>query len=524
MPKATYSQFDGGLSDSDRNAGQNQYYAGDGLDPYRDWGYLKPGFARSNISLNGLNTGITDILSDSVNSRRYILSDVRWFGVDSNDVQITNFDPDEGTDYVTVASSSEARGIIHAIRDTSSNTDYVRYALIVYNKSGDNNIAKAKMTSQWRTLAGSENIIKTWLTNPNGGYRSGMNAPAMNDGRRDIIAWNKYVWYTNGRYIGRIDVNVFPTVATPTFFDLGSAWTADRLFVQGDYLGIVSSKAQSLSGPSASRDMNESQVTLIDGSSNTLAVKIIPLNGVTQVHAVKNINGSVILWCDYGSGSVVGQLTDNGLDDIFPIQHDIGGTINKFLPPLSNGAVGVYRNDLIFGTGGSGSNGGAGWVFSVGKNSARDNLKMTVPFAISSTASSQVSAVRQVVTDKIYVGHFNGTTNLLDKLESGNQTPTLKLPYTDAGQQVRINYVKVYTKPLASGDSLTVGLDLDYGKESVTLGIGSGNFSNAIDGSGTHKRFDTKKVCHAFRPTVKWVSGGASLAKIVIDYDFIQDL
>jgi hypothetical protein len=111
--------------------------------------------------------------------------------------------------------------------------------------------------------------------------------------------------------------------------------------------------------------------------------------------------------------------------------------------------------------------------------------------------------------------------NIYPRTGYGNNTATYKAGYTDFGQKVRINYMKVYFKPLVSGDSITVGLDTNYGT-SIPLG-NSGVVSFATDGAVTSKRFDVKPMCHAYRPTISWVSGNVAISKIVIDYDFVDD-
>lgn len=525
MPKKIYSDFSGGIADSDKNAKSNQFYAGAGVDIHREWGYIMPGFLKSNIAINNLNSDIVDIVHDTINSRAYAITNGAravfeiYTDVDLDSESNTSFGSG-AVNYVTIAGNTEAKGIIYAIRDTSSSDTTVRYAFIAYNGTAKNIGKGSTATNVWTSAALWD---EDWLsTIPTGGA-------TLNAGRRDIITWETYMWYTNGQYVGRINGNVYPNVATPTFFDLGKSWVADRLFPLGNYLAIVSSYGQSVYNPAVSRNANECRVTLIDGSSNTRAVKIIPLEGITQVHAIKNKNGTIFVWADdAGLGHIVGILTDDGLEEVKKVQHDVSGSRVEFLSPISNGAVAIYKGKTLFGTYGgkvaaTQVNSMGGLIFQYGRKNINSETALSVPFLISNTASSRVTSVKPISADKIYAGYFDGTNYKLDKLSSGNSTPTIKWGYEDFGQKVRINYIKAYFKPLVSGDSITLGLDVDYGT-SVPLGIGSGNIKNSLDGVATQKRFDIKKICHSFRPTVTWVSGGTAISKIVVDYDFVDDL
>ena len=505
MPKKIWQQFDGGLGDSDKLLSDNQFYSGRDIDIYRDWGYAMPGFAVSDITITGQGENIIDIVFDNVNSRAYLISDVaKIYAVNTaTDADIGNGFGGGSQNYVSITGMVEAKGMIYYLTQDSAYR-----VLIPYNGTAKD-IAKGVLGADW---SGTNLDVDWGSTVPTGGG-------TLQTGRRDIIEFQGYAWITNGRYVGRIDGTVATTTFTPLFFDLGADWTADRLFVTNNYLGIVASRNTSNFVPSAGRNQNECRIYLIDGSSNTSAVKIIPLKGITQVHSVINKNGTIILFCDSGStGHIIAVLQDNGLEEVRTLKHDISGTLTNLLSPRSSSALAVYKNRLLFGTE------GRGLIMSYGNKDIGKPFALTCPFSASIVANSLVSSLSKISNDKFYLGYYNGTNYKFAKLSSGNSTnASIKFGYFDAGQKMRLNYIKVYFKPLIASDSITVGIDTDYGS-SQTLGIGTGNVGYGNDGAITSKRFDKPILCHALRPTITWVNGGVEISKIIIDYSFVDDI
>lgn len=516
MAKKIYSQFDG-LYTSDKNVPDNMFNVGVGVDLSRDEGYLMPGFAKTDITITGLSSPIQDIILDGVNGRAFIFTNsAKIYAVDTS----TNADMGDSfgggsQNYVTIANMSESKGLIYSLRDTSTTTASTRYAVFAYNGNSKDIARGSLLSGQWG-VAG--NLVQNY------GSGSCTGGAGLNNGRRDIIEWQQYLWFTNGRYVGRLDGTQYPNVMSPLFFDLGVNWTADRLFITGSYLGIIASRNTSLATPTTDRARNECRVYLIDGTSQTKAVKIIPLENINQVHAVANYNGSIICFADNrATGHIIAQLGEFGLDKISDLKQEISGTLNTLLSPPSSSAVENYKNNLLFGVMGVGTNTGRGLIMSYGKNKNSDNLSLSCPMFASLEANSKVYSIKQISTDKIYCGYFDGTNSKFTRFTSGYAAATYKPGYMDFGQKVRINYIKVYFKTLVSGDSVTVSIDTDYGT-SNSLDTGSGNLSYAKYGAINSKRFSKPIVCHAFRPSLAWVSGGVTFSKIVIDYDFIDDI
>jgi len=132
---------------------------------------------------------------------------------------------------------------------------------------------------------------------------------------------------------------------------------------------------------------------------------------------------------------------------------------------------------------------------------------------------------------RFYVGMDNAADSkyYLYKNEGNTADATYRGNYKDFGQDVQVNYVKLYFKALASGDSITPTLDVDYGT-SVTLkaikGTANSVASYTADGAITSKKFVPprgKQKCHAFRPVIATWAGAVSVSKIVIDFSYIND-
>jgi hypothetical protein len=159
-----------------------------------------------------------------------------------------------------------------------------------------------------------------------------------------------------------------------------------------------------------------------------------------------------------------------------------------------------------------------------------DGEKITLPLSTPvNSSTSYLHTIKPIATDRILIGYYDGShhyikyADIYPRATAGANTALYKAGYTDFGQKIKINYVKFYFKPLVSGDSITVGLDVDYGT-AKTLGKGTGNISYTVDGVITSKKFSNLGFqCHAFRPVITWATGAVAISKIVVDYSFISD-
>jgi hypothetical protein len=503
------STFLKGLNDNDKGGN----YALRDIDLFRDYGYLVPGFLKTDITITGQNSDIIEIINDPIGNRAYLIgAGARIYGIDTfTDADLGDNFGGGSQNYVTVAGLSEAKGII-----TYVTQDTAYRAIFAYNGTS-NDIAKGVLTNNWATT----NLDQDWGSTLSGGA-------TLQVGRRDIIEWRSYVWVTNGRYVGRIDALAATATFNPTFYDLGLNWTADRLFITDNYLGIVASKARNATtpgsqyAPTSGRNPNECRIDLIN-LAGTL-IKITPLDGINQVHSIVNRNGTILPFSDDRSaGHIVSVLGDEGVEEVKRLQHDVSGTLNTFLSPRSQSAVSIYKNKVLFGTEGSGTTSGRAFIFGFGRKNIDSNYILYQPYSLSGEAASRVTSLKQTYTDKFYTGYYDGTNYKFAKLSTGYSTSAnYKAGYIDFGQRIKLNYVKFYFKPLVTSDSITCGLDVDYGT-AVTLGIGTGNVSYTKDGAVTSKKFNIGKQCHSFRPTISWGAGGVAISKIVFDYSFISD-
>jgi hypothetical protein len=301
-----------------------------------------------------------------------------------------------------------------------------------------------------------------------------------------------------GQYIAKLDGGTGADgTLTPTWFNLGSNWKTKSFFNYYSYLGVVAYNIYS----------NEYQILLLDGSSGTQAVKRISVPDT--IISSFNINNDLI----FNTQSALKKLGDNGLETILELSFEKNiGTLYSFNTNRSHSDE--LDNKIYI----SASNGAQDLIFSFGKKDANNPYLMSQLYDPTGASMTMIKGSNNL----LFVSSYTGAPLYLQYFSSGNGAGTLKYPFKDIGQKVRVNYVKYYFKTLVSGDSLTAGLDIDYGT-SVNVGIGTGNISFDTDGAVTSKRFDIKQLCHSFRPTLSWVSGGTSLSHVVVEYETVDD-
>jgi hypothetical protein len=531
MSKKVYSDFRGGLSDCDRNAQDSQFYAGRDIDIFRNYGYLSPGYSKTDITVlwddaEGELQKIVDLFYDtgslSASKYLYIFCYGKIYCIDTTsfpaDQQETNFNVINGKKGIFIAGgySTQLKSILTSIAlpasvfGASSYTgvlyNYVLFSYNEYNNSPGHNDMGIGLagTNAWYISGGTQNCNTSMYSTIMGHY--------LNDGNRDLIDWKTYIFYTNGRYVGKFDPSVNPVAAgsfDDVWTDLGANWTSDCFFMLNNYLAVIAHKSNTT--------INNSRVYFFNISGDLM--NITELEG-TLVNSVKNRDGTIILFSNDGSNNVIATLQNEGLENVKILQHDVNNSLTSLAVPPGQAIV-SYKNGLLFGA--------SPFLMNYGRRTINDNFVLSSPFSTSVGTVSQlgtIGAIKNGSSNKYYVGHYDGVNNVhkLSQFSSGNSpNASLKFPYEDLGQRILINYVKVYFKPLASGDALTVGLDIDYGT-SVSLGDGASNISYTKHGAITSKRFDLKKNCHSFRPTISWVSGGVAISKIIVDYSFVDDI
>lgn len=494
MPKKIYSDFSGGLSNSDKNALENQYYAGRDVDIFRNYGYLTPGFSKTEITMTDMTSTPFEIIYDSTGQYAYLFGTARIWGVNvSNNTQLAAFGG--ASTYVTLAGLSSGRGLLSYITEYASTR-----ALLAYNGT-HNDIGMGKIgLTEWNTAG---NWTAEWHYSFTTSY--------LNAGNRDIIDWRSYVWYTNGRYVGRFDPSVNPVAAgsfNDQFLDLGSTWTSDLFFTTNNYLGVVGHKTDT--------SLNYSRLYLFNLAGDL--VQLINLENIS-INSVANKDGTILFFINDGSQNTVATLQQEGVETIKVIQHDLSGTLTSLGTPNQN-AITHYKNGILFGAG--------GLIMNFGRRTINDNFSLSCPMSMTAAANSSIGAIKSLSTSSpdFYVTYLDGVSGdkkLIRLNTAYSSSASYKAPYNDLGQKAVINYIEVYFKPMTTGDSLTIGLDTNYGT-SHTLQQDGGVISKAKDGTVSYKKFDIGGIeCHAFRPTISWTSGGVAVGKMVVDYSFIDN-
>lgn len=502
MPKKIYENFNlGQYTEMDRNVPDGYFYSGRGIDIYKDKGYLYPGKAQTTITITGLSTNVVDIIPDFTNSNAYVFTNIakmyRLNNIAGNDsgagsIAIEADFGGVGQNYYTVTGMAKTKGLIYPI----AGTDKVVWA---YKTSSTGYIATGNLTGAWSPTL----TYKTLST-------GAQNGPA------DIIDWQSYLWVTSDRYIDRLD----PLTEgwTTGAFDLGTGWSAKCLFTTPNYLGIFA------------EDKNKNtKVYFIDGRSQTAAVKIMPLNGVWNITGCRNLNGNIYFFADNKKGSlsgssnytsnILGRLNDNGYDTISELTQDISN-VKYHVAGSTQGAIETFDERILCGT-------TVGIVLSYGKSPLRETNSLTSPIFVSNTLTAVINSIKviDVTRGRIALGIFDGTDYLLKYIDTNSNSSTAEFrpAYTDLGQDCMINYIKVFYKTPASGDSTTVSIDTDYGVNTL-LQRDAGVISYTKDRGTYSKKFDTGNLpCHSFRPKISWTAGSLGVSKIIIDYSFVDD-
>jgi len=510
MPKVIYSQFDGGLAIKDRNIPTNQFAVGDGVDIYSLPGYIRPGLALTTITKSDdvtqiIDGRIKDICVDNVNSKVYIMGASKLY-------QLT-----ELTNLVAASFNNNFDGSSHyyySIANSLGNTGHNN--LIIYPIGTDK-----KLFYTWGKIsggnAGNMGMYPLTGTTFDDDWLSTVpaNAAALSYNRHPLLEWNGMLWIGDGNKLAKLDGQ---TGDNGTFTDatltLPVGYEILKLFPTQNYIGVIANFK------GATNVRADCRVFFYDGTSDTYTY-FIPIAERAAYCAI-NKNGDIQLGGQGGEPNAsLYRLTNQGIEKIMPLKHIVNGTEISFTGIYPN-SMDVSQNLTLL----AGAEERA-VIFAYGNKTNEPNA-FSIPYRLSTAASDLVETIKQVSNTKILVGWqvASGEVAYLSKINlSGTTygTADYKAGYTDFGQEVKINYIKFYFKPLVSGDSITCGLDVDYGT-AKTLGIGTGNVSYTKDGTVTSKKFSNLGFqCHAFRPTITWAAGGVAISKIVIDYQYISD-
>ena len=509
MAKQIYSNFMGGLSHHDKNAPENTYYQGRDIDPYVNDGYLGIGRALYEVTLEGatpdiISQGIVDMAVDGVNA--YLLgSNDHIYHIERLIGYTWDADFDGASHYYYDITGTGVHGEELAIYSISG----TKYLLYAYNTSTAGDIGTYNLTDTF-----DPDYMSTTPT----GHAALQNAP------HPMEEWKSYLWIGNGRYVARFDGP--NATIDPTKLDLGPDWEVTSLFSTQNYIGICAWKKNS--GGTFYRTV--SRIFMWDGTSDTWNYYIPCVDN--QILSAYNLNGVVYLWTVPTSSGYLNlnYLSDKGVKLITQIEYTSDypaeGDRSSSSAMIRNGRD-AFGDRLFFIIKGN--------VFSYGRENPNEPMALTTLASLAQTNT----VLREAHAGALKIC-YHGTIMSSTELESDHKVRFIasgsasthavyRANYKDFGQDIQINYVKLYFKPLASGDSVTPTLEVDYGT-SVTLKASKGTANSvaswAADGAITSKKFvppQGKQKCHTFRPVLKSWTGDVNISKIVVDFSFIND-
>jgi hypothetical protein len=509
MPKHVISDFLGGLSLSDRNAKDNSFFEGREIDIHRDPGYLMPGWLVSTITKSDdgtpiINALINDICVDET-------TDDVYFGDDDRLYHMNNI--------ITRAFNANFDGSSHYYYAISGSTQI--YKLAIYSVNVAAGGAKNYLLYAYKTATkgdvGLYDIVTGGAASFNDNFLStdvGTGNAALQIAPIDMLEYKAYMFISHGQYVGRFDGPNDTWDATK--LDLGVGWEVSKLFPTQNYIGVCAWKVHS----AGSGYRTESRIFFWDGTSTTFSYWI-PIAD-NKIENAFNNNGEILL-STYGRdfAATLSKMTEFGSDKIRKSRVPLAGTMTNFTAPRQN-AMDSFGNRVIWGN--------KYLLFSYGQEEKGQPMAFSIPWGVAGDSDSMIGAVKTVLHNQIFFSWYDltNTKYYLSRISTGNSTrATYRANYFDAGQKIRINYIKFYYKALVSGDDVTPTLELDYGtSKALRDPAGNADITYTNDGvyNSTSKRFDVKEDCHAFRPVISWTAGGVAFSKIVIDYDFIPDV
>lgn len=510
MAKYIISDFSGGLSNqADRNITKNKFHIGDGVDIYSDPGYIQPGIASSVVTKSDdtpqIITGVSDdICVDSLNSKIYLHNGTKLHQITNTSTFAFNSSFDGSHYYYTISTAAGQIGHCN---------------LIIYPIGTDR-----KLFYTWGKISGGNagNIGMYPLTGTTFDDDWGTTIPAgaaasIEYARHPLLEWNGCLWFGNKNKLGKLDGQTGANgTITYDALELPVDWEITKLFPTSNYIGIIAW----LKGTSGTNTL--CRAYFYDSSSDNYSF-FIPIEE-NAIYDVINKNGEILF---VGQGKeqqgVLYRLGDNGAIKIMSLKHYINGTEIKSSGVYPN-ALAINNNLLLIGNSQYGS-----VIYAYGQKEDGAPVSFSIPYKLSTGAlqANQVRTVEHINSDNILVSWEDATKSYLSKILLTSTTKTganWKDGYADFGQKVRINYIKFYFKPLASGDSVTPTIEADYGTSwTLTDPKGNTTISYANDGAITSKRFNVKRDCHSFRPALSWTAGTTAVSKIVVDYSFIAD-
>lgn len=504
MPKIIYNNHLKGLSLHDRQGNDGTFAEGREVDIYRDFGYIMPGWLPSILTKSDdvtqiIKGEIVDICVDSSGNKAYFIDNNYLYQMSSISAETWNANFDGSSHYYgTITDSIGVKKMI--IYEISG----VLTLFFSYNTAAAAYVGSLALNAANFTSADLDEITLD---------------VSSKDSNHPMIVWNNVLWIGEGRYVAKY-VGSTATFTTKAL-DLGLDWEISSLFTTNNYIGICAyKKGSGTTGVIGRR--NDSKIFFWDGVSVTFSYSISVEDN--YIVASKSFNGNSYIW-SYGRNATptMYQLTGEGLTKLRKLKTTIAGS-SFLMSELQNNCIEIFQNRILMGS--------DFLIWSYGSDDNENQNAFTIPFGYinndpTDQSDDRIMCISVVSQDRIYVGYSHPETGLyyILKLNTGYSTrATFRENYIDFGQKVRINYIKYYFKPLVTSDSITVGLDIDYGT-AVTLKDNKdvSTCTYTADGAITSKKFMVGRDCHAFRPTVTWNAGGVAISKIVIDYDYLPN-
>lgn len=517
MAKYTIDNFMGGIAPSDRMGGEGTYAVGDYIDPFREPGYLLPGFSPSSIKD-----------SDTANFDNSVIRKIvpSWFAnaafiIDSGDKIHTST---LNNDVFTVADNTVSAAGTHSsgghtsfkLRDfivyNLNGTDFGFYS---YNDSADGDIGRTDLSGTYDDDYFSSTVTSASVLTNN------IPHPMV------LFENDQKLYIGNGRDVISMTSDSTPT-ADMTALQLPQGWLITHFTQTENYIviGAVQDTANGGIDDITTQRPRRLATFWWDGVSSGwnrfFSINDWLLNGLY------NLDGTIFaLTGDANGGGVLRIFDGSGFKKIREIKDSsdnklsfFGSDISDVLPQIMN----TYRNRIILGSVAN-STSDLGGLYAYGKFSEGFNSGL---YLIGNAGGSHniISAVAQIEEDKIYVGANDASNNKTSiiKLDSNFDTnATWKSLWVEAPQTIRVNYIKFHFKTLAANQNATVQIETNYGNNTFTLGT----ITNSSDGAIEFKRFNFNRQCENFRIIIDHdtsASDAIRFSKIVVDYDIVDDL
>lgn len=491
MAKAIFQAQDG-LSFSNRNE-EGKYSVGNLIDPFRDWGYLKPALSGDIITVESVAGGTFKDIARYSSTNSYGITATKLHNISNGALNTSSPWNVGGAGY---AFTGIGNGI--SVVQYVAKVGGILSTLLFY--IGED---KAGMFNSPTTF--DDDWLNTVPASAAGFSSTGTGA------LHPYIIWQNMLFIGDGRYVIRYDGQTGDNgTYTAQYFDVGWQWIIKGFFKHENYLGILVQGYYSSS---------ISELILIDGSSTTEAVRRISVD--EKISSGVNLGNTLVFITEDMSGKCwIKELGEKGLEPIIEIKIENAttiGTFDTFSAPTRFSEIDIYDGKIAFGC----KTGTTPFVFVFGRKDGSSPYILSKPFSVS---GQTISCVKWIDSGTLYVASYTGTTYYLQKFLSTNSTSAvLKFPFKDFGQKVILNSIEVFFKPLVTGDSITISIETDYGTANSIKESG-GIISYANDGAINSKKFDlNSEECHAIRPKILWNSGGVAISKIVIDYSFIDN-